>query len=137
MPIFLDARTCILWAVLVLTLPLPWLLSAMLAAVFHELCHLAALALTGTAVHSVHVGIRGIRLEAGPMEPGAELISAAAGPAGSLLLLLFLRQIPRIAICAACQGLFNLLPFYPLDGGRILRCIHGLLGAVHEKDLAK
>ena len=134
MHICLDGRICILWAVLVLTVPLPWLLSAILAAIFHELCHLTALVLTGIPIFGVHIGLRGMSIQTGPMEPGLELLSAAAGPAGSLLLLLFLRQIPRIALCGTIQGIYNLLPVYPLDGGRILRSIFTLLTSTHRKE---
>ena len=95
MPICLDGSVCVLWAVLLLTLPLPWALGAILAGAFHEFCHLAALILTGTAVHSIRIGFRGTTIETGPMDPRIELICAAAGPIGSLFLLLFLRQIVR------------------------------------------
>ena len=52
-----------------------------------------------------------------------EFFCALTGPLGGLCLLPFLRWIPRIAICAGVQSLYNLLPVYPLDGGRALRCI--------------
>ena len=36
-----DVSACLMGAFLLLTLPLNWLLSALAAAAFHELCHLA------------------------------------------------------------------------------------------------
>ena len=59
------------------------------------------------------------------MEPVQEALSALAGPAGSFLMLLLCRVFPEAALWGTVQGLFNLLPVYPLDGGRVLRCAVG------------
>lgn len=37
------------------------------------------------------------------------------------LLLAFSRTLPRFALVNFCLLAYNLLPFYPLDGGRLLR----------------
>ena len=53
-----------------------------------------------------------------------ELLAAAAGPAMNLALLLaFSRTLPRFALVNFCLLAYNLLPFYPLDGGRLLRAV--------------
>ena len=110
-------------AALVLILPLPWLLAAFLAAVIHELCHAAAVVLLGGTVHRLRVGIGGARMEVRLPGRTGEMLAALAGPAGSLMLLLLCRRMPRLAVCGLVQGLFNLLPVCPLDGGRALHCI--------------
>jgi Zn-dependent protease len=98
------------------------------AALAHELGHLAAVRLYGGAVRLVRLGITGLSIEyGGVMGYGAEAVIALAGPLVSLAL----------AVAASCSGrawgvpfmtelagmsmalcLFNLLPIYPLDGGR-------------------
>lgn len=107
----------------VLLLPLQWIFAMVLAAGFHELCHWIAIILCGGKVPKLRIGMHGVRMEAVGLSAGQELICAMAGPLGGLFLLLFARWLPRTAICGAFQSLFNLLPVYPLDGGRVLRCL--------------
>lgn len=113
----------IIGALMLLVLPLNWLLAAATAACFHELCHYFALRLCGVPVFRAQISGRGIVMDTAPMRLRQEFFCALAGPLGCLVLLLFIRHIPRIAICAGAQSLFNLLPVYPLDGGRALRCL--------------
>ena len=61
----------------------------------------------------------------GAMTPRQEWISALAGPAGSLLLGLIMPLFPGVAIIGMVQGIINLLPIYPRDGGRALRVFLG------------
>ncbi len=114
---------CILLALGLLLLPLRWLLAAGAAAFFHELCHFCAIVLCSR--ESVPVGLYsfGARLPLPPMSRGCELMCALAGPLGGLILLLFADVIPRVALCGAFQSVFNLLPVYPMDGGRALQCL--------------
>ena len=119
--IWVSGWGCVALALTLLVLPLPWVAAAALAAAVHELCHYLAIAALGGQVGRIAVGSGGAAMELGCLSPVRELLAAAAGPVGSLSLMLMGRFFPRLALCGLVQGLFNLLPIYPLDGGRILR----------------
>ena len=119
----ISAVSWILGALLILVVPLNWLLAAATAAVFHELSHSAAILLLGGKIHGLKILPDGIRMEISPMTAWQEILCSLAGPLGSLLLVLLGQHTPRIALCALVQGCYNLLPVYPLDGGRALRCL--------------
>lgn len=112
---------------------LPWniLFSFMGASAFHELCHMAALRYFRTPVSQIRLGAFGAKIVTGHLTPAQELICSAVGPAGSLFLMLFARWMPLLALFGMCQGLFNLLPIYPLDGGRMVRSIF-MLAKMHR-----
>lgn len=94
------------------------------AAALHEAGHLAMLLWLRQPVHSLCLGLQGAVLRTGPLRYRDELLAAAAGPAMNLALLLaFSRTLPRFALVNFCLLAYNLLPFYPLDGGRLLRAV--------------
>ena len=119
----------LLMAVLMLTLPLSWVLSAISSAAVHELCHIGMLKYLGIPIIRFRIQAGGAILDTGPTDDKAELLCALAGPVGSFLLLIFLYVFPRIALCGLVQGIYNLIPVKNLDGGRVIRCairlIHG------------
>ncbi len=119
----ISPAACVLAAMMILVLPLRWIAAAMLAALIHELSHFAAVKLCGGNVQSLNIGKRGAVMCADTLSRPETIICVLAGPLGSLSLLLFLRRFPRIAFCGLVQGTYNLLPLYPLDGGRALRCL--------------
>lgn len=112
----------LVWAFLVLIVPIEWLIASVLAAVFHELCHIVMIWCVGGRISHVTVKPNQAQIHTAPLDPSQELLCSLAGPAGSFLLALFFRWVPQLAVCGVIQGLFNLLPIYPLDGGRAVRC---------------
>ena len=109
-------------AAALLILPLNWFLALLLAAGFHELCHLLALRLCGGQLRGIRFGTGGAVIRAAPLPPAQALLCSLAGPLGGLLLLSLSRWFPRLALCAAIQSAWNLLPVSGLDGGQALRC---------------
>ena len=126
---------CIGAALLLLLLPLKWLVAALFAACIHELCHYAALRLCRARPKKLAIGANGTSMEIGVLSYGKELLCALAGPLGSISLLFVGRLFPRIALCGAFHGLYNLLPLYPLDGGRALHCGARLLLPPNTADM--
>ena len=78
----------LLLALLLLMLPVEWCIAVGVAAIFHELCHLAALRLCGGSVIQTQIDARGADMDASPLPPEKALLCALAGPAGSFFLLL-------------------------------------------------
>lgn len=97
----------------------------------HELGHALAARRFGIGTRSITLypfgGIAALTAE--PDDPRAELWIALAGPAvnfglAALALPLALLSVPMAATFAGMNvalGLFNLLPAFPMDGGRVLR----------------
>lgn len=110
-------------AVFLLLIPLKLALAWTFAVIIHEFSHYLALRACRVSVICVSVSAAGIKMETELMTGRQELICALAGPFGGLCVLPFARWLPCTAICAFVHSVFNLLPVYPLDGGRALRCI--------------
>lgn len=114
---------CVMLALSLFLLPVPFILGWVLAAGVHELCHFVAIRIMRIKVYSVTVGATGAVIQTAPMSPIQELLCSLAGPFGGLMPLLFVRYLPYVALSAAIQSIYNLLPVYPLDGGRALRSV--------------
>ena len=113
----------ILLGVLIALDPADLCLPLLAAAAVHELGHLAALRLCGVGVTELRLGVLGAVIATKPMPPEIERLCAAAGPRASLLGLGMFRVFPRFALLSGLLALANLLPVWPLDGGRILRTL--------------
>lgn len=106
---------------MVLFVPLKWLFAILLAAAIHELGHILAIRILGGELTGIRVGSGGACIEASLDSTYKAAVCTLAGPAANLALVLLFRWLPRTAICAMIQFLYNMLPIYPLDGGRLLQ----------------
>lgn len=116
----IDPVVYFFFPLLLLTAPINWLAAALFAGIFHELSHIAMILLLKGKLFHMRIGIGGAEIQAGLQGNGRSFLSILSGPLGSLLLVFFCRQFPRVAICGVVQGVFNLLPIYPLDGGKMM-----------------
>ena len=106
----------------------------------HELAHSLVANARGIPVRSITLFILGgaSNLEEEPQKPAAEFAMAIMGPTTSLVLAAIFWGLSRLpgdtttplaailsymAIINVYLGIFNLLPGFPLDGGRVLRSI--------------
>ncbi len=110
-----------LWLVLgilILALPLKWLVAVATSIAVHELCHYYAVRMCGGHVYSMRISATGMQMRTSSLSPGKELFCSLAGPAGGVLLFFLSMRMPRLALCALIHSAYNLIPLYPMDGGR-------------------
>ncbi len=118
---FLEVRAAFAVFVLVLVYFNPPGMVAVffLAAVLHELSHLAVLLLLNVRVRAIRLGFADAQIVTGIMSDSAQVASALAGPAMNLVCFaLFRTRFCDFAAMSLLLGVFNLLPLIPLDGGR-------------------
>ncbi len=126
-----------IWLIVIITL-----ISALLfffSILFHEVSHSLTSKRKGIPVKQITLFIFGgiAQIEKEPDTPSAEFSISIAGPLASYFLAIIFgiiwflaRQVPEImepakylSIVNIALGTFNLLPGFPLDGGRVLRSI--------------
>lgn len=123
----------ILLALALLIIPFWWIIAWIIASAFHELCHFTALRLSGYSIFRINIGPNGTVMDTDLCGNNREILCALAGPVGGLLLILIGKWFPRVAICGLFQSAYNLIPIYPLDGGRAVR---GVLNKLFSESLA-
>jgi Zn-dependent protease len=124
----------------------------------HELGHALMARRFGIATEDITLyPIGGVaRLRRMPRAPGAELLIALAGPAVNLLIVLALTTVGSLGLLGSSWSpsllgmfleelilinlglaLFNLIPAFPMDGGRVLRALlSGWLGRTRATMIA-
>ncbi len=113
----------LLLAFSIVLVPIKWVLAWLIAVMVHEVFHVLVLHTCGCKICEILIGASGIEIITESLSARQEILSAAAGPIGSFLLLLVARYSPVIAVCGFVQGAYNLLPLHPLDGGRVCRIV--------------
>lgn len=106
-------------------------ITALIFSFLHELSHLAAAGVLKYSPEHISVNMFGevLHLKNVRILPEHEIIIHIAGPVFNLLVSLFMLIMYSEGIIVNCGdamlinavlGLYNLLPFYPLDGGKIV-----------------
>lgn len=99
---------------------LPTAIPFLLAAALHEAGHLLALWVLGIPVYGLELRASGAVIRAGLRGEPREAWAILAGPTVNLLLAAVgCRLVPLLSLYSLVFGLYNLLPVYPLDGGRL------------------
>lgn len=91
---------------------------------WHEIGHLAMIRLCRVNVDELSLSAAGAVIKTRPCCWKKEFLCAAAGPLNGMILgFAVLRVCPKTAMVSFLLSLVNLLPLYPLDGGRMLRAL--------------
>ena len=91
------------------------------AMALHELAHAAAMLACGGRIRRLTLRFADLYLEAAGLGYRQEFFAALAGPLANLACgAAFRVRWPAFAAYSLILGLYNLLPVWPLDGGRML-----------------
>ena len=118
-----QTKSLLIFALCMYLVPLQWIVAWLSAVMIHELGHCVLLYILGGRIVSFQISSFGCKIESTAVTDIQELFCIMAGPIFALSTLFFSCYIPRITLCALVQSFYNLLPIYPLDGGRLIRVL--------------
>lgn len=116
-----TAPFVLMLCVLVYLNPFQIALPLLLAALLHEMGHYLALRLLGVPVYALTLTALGARMSVGNSDVPREIAATVSGPAANAVCaVVMFRVYPTFSFCSFVLFLYNILPIYPLDGGRLL-----------------
>lgn len=121
--ICIDPEVYLAVPFIILLIPINVFLSWLIAAIVHELGHIVFLSLFNGKITKIRITTGGAIISGSDLCWGKNIVCTLAGPVIGVLPVLFIEYIPVIGLFSLMLTIYNLLPFYPLDGGRILRII--------------
>lgn len=100
----------------------------LISVALHEAAHLMLLSFLHVPIHRIRLSVCGAIIETPSLQYRQELAICAAGPCMNFILLYATTQtLPAFALVNLCLFAYNMLPLYPLDGGRMLRALLHLM----------
>lgn len=104
----------------IMLIPARIILAWLIASVVHEVGHIICIIFMKKEIYSLNIKASGMYIEMESIPHWQEGIIALSGPLIGFSLLFVSKYMPMTALFAMFQGVYNLLPFYPMDGGRVL-----------------
>ena len=111
--------------VMLFVFPLTWVVAWSVAIVFHELGHYFAIKIFKGKIDLVEIGFGGFRMQCSLLDEWKNVVSILCGPLCGFALVLIGKWFPKVAVCSCILSIYNILPIFPLDGGRVLQLLMG------------